>query len=287
MPKPYIRDESAEVQQWAYTCEMTGEVINVDLDRISYWEYDADRFAGIVNERLECEGVTKVGDGDMWRLGHSRISETQGREIVVKTRFAESDVESVPKLLGNKSAILLVGSLECEVADDQFNRRIFTFDQVVRFADDGVVSFVLDEFVNRFAETVAPKKRGKREPTAVREKEIMRVLKNRFFEILRIPNGKDREKALGETTVANTIAKPLGIPASSLTRYVNPKWKLGDPTTRVQFWFNVVKNPICFEVFAKIVTEKKYSAEQFSAEVLYDKLSQLYFAKMAEKLMSK
>ena len=44
MPKPYIRDESAGVQQWAYTCEMTGEVINVDLDRISYWEYDADRF---------------------------------------------------------------------------------------------------------------------------------------------------------------------------------------------------------------------------------------------------
>ena len=98
----------------------------------------------------------------MWRLGHSRISETQGREIVVKTRFAESDVESVPKQLGNQSAILLVGSLECEVADDQFRRRIFTFDQVVRFADDGVVSFVLDEFVNRFAETVVPKKRGKR-----------------------------------------------------------------------------------------------------------------------------
>lgn len=287
MPTPYIRDETAEIPQWAYTCEVSGEVVNVDLDRISYWEYDPDRFAEIVNERLECEGVRKIGDGKIWRLGHSSIAEAQGREIVVMTRFGEEDVEAVPKLMQNQNFLLLVGSLECEVPEDQFRRRIFTFDQLVRFADDGVVSFVLDEFTNRLAETVAPKKRGKREPTAVREKDIMRVLKDRFFEILRIPEWDDREKALRQTTVANVIAKPLGIPANTLTRYVKPKWKLGEPATVVQFWFNVVKNPTCFLVFAKIVEEQKFSSELYSAEELYDKLSQLYFAKMAQQINGK
>ena len=274
MPKPYIRDESAEVQQWAYTCEMTGEVINVDLDRISYWEYDADRFAEIVNERLECEGVTKVGDGDMWRLGHSRISETQGREIVVKTRFKESDVESVPKLLGNQNSILLVGSLECEVADDQFRRRIFTFDQVVRFADDGEVSFVLDEFLNRFAETVVPKQRGKRADTLAREKEIAEYLKRRFFEIMRIKEWSERDNAIRESKNISAVGKALKptIAKSTMSRYLNVDWKMGDSETIPQFWFNVVTMADYFDVFSKLVESKPYPMESYDAFTLYGKL---------------
>lgn len=283
MPTPYIRDESAEIQQWAYTCEMTGEVINVDADRVFSFAYDPDHFAQIVCERLECEGVEKVGDGRVWRLGHSDIPELQGREVVITTRFMEPDIEAIPKVLQNQNFLLIVGSLECDVTDDQFRRRIFTFDQVVRFADDGVVTFVLDEFENRLSESVVPKKRGKRGSVTEREKDIMSVLKDRFFEILRLTEWEDRERMLNETKVAQ-VCERLKIPASTMTRYIDPKWELGQPATRVQFWFNVVKNPTCFMVFASIVQEQRYMAEQYSAEELYDKLNMLYFAKMAQQL---
>lgn len=279
--QPITREDGSVAYAWS--CHRGG-LNELSNDDSAVWGYDADRFAEIVNERLECEGVTKVGDGDMWRLGHSRISETQGREIVVKTRFKESDVESVPKLLGNQNAILLVGSLECEVADDQFRRRIFTFDQVVRFEDDGVVSFVLDEFVNRFAETVVPKKRGKRVDALARDKEIAEYLKRRFFEIMRIREWADREKAIGKSKNVSAIGNALKpkIAKSTMTRYLEPKWKIGDPETIPQFWYNVVSKVDYFVVFSKLVESKPYPVESYDAFTLYGMLYKEFVALMIQ-----
>lgn len=286
MPTPYIRDESAAVQQWAYTCEMTGEVINVETDRVCYWEYAPDRFAEIVCERLECEGVEKCGDGRVWRLGHSDIPELQGREVVIATRFMEPDIEAIPKVLQNQNFLLIVGSLECDVTDDQFRRRIFTFDQVVRFADDGVVTFVLDEFENRLSESVVPKKRGKRADTIERERKISKYLKDRFFSILSIPKWEDRQTAIAATQNVAEIGRALKIPKNTMIRYLNAKWHWGDDESPLQFWYNVVTVYDCFFVFANIVEGKQYSAGQ-DAETLYGNLYRLYLAEMVKHMKAK
>ncbi len=288
MPTPYVRDETAEKPQWAYTCELTGEVIDVDAERVFSLVYDPDRFAAIVCERLECEGVEKIGDGKVWRLGHSDIAETQEREIVIMTRCGKADLESLPKLLQNQNFLLLVGSLECDLTqfDDQYRRRIYTFDQVVRFADDGTVSFVLDEFTNRLSESVVPKKRGKRADTLARERKIAEYLKDRFFSIMSLPTWEEREKAIRETKNVAEIGRELNIPKNTMIRYLNAKWHWGDDESCAQFWFNVVTVYDYFFIFAKIVEEKPFSAGQ-DAQTLYGNFYRLYLAEMARHKSAK
>ena len=266
LPKPYIRNEGEDVPRWAYTCQMTGETIDVDEDYVHDWRYDADRFAAIVCERLECENVQKVNN-NTWSLGYSQIPETQGRAIVIMTRFRKCEAESISKLVDGQSFLLLVGSKEYEVEDDQFRRRIFTFDQVIRFREDGTMDFVLAEIENRLRERVNAKERKERTDKVLTEKRIAEFLKSRFFSIIRIQTWKEREKIIKELNNVSAIGEALvpKIKKSTMNGYLKPKLKPKVNDSCPQFWFNVVRNPDYFLLCEQIVKEKNYIAENYGA----------------------
>lgn len=282
LPTPFIRNEGAPNPQWAITCEMSGETIDVDEDEVHDWRYNADKFAAIVSDRLECEGVEKIND-NLWRLGHSRIPETEGREIVIATRFRESDTESIDEYIDGQGFILLVGSMECDVQDDQFRRRIYTFDQVVRFQADGTMEFVLDEFTNRLEERVGARKRKHRTDSLQREHKIAEYLKNRFFQILAIDDYSATLKALDEMRNVSKIGKNLRIPKNSMSRYLAAKWSPGDAETIAQFWYNVVTRLDFFESFSVVVKRLNRSVCKLSAEELYNKFYRLFLAEQLIK----
>lgn len=278
LPTPFIRNEGAPNPQWAITCEMSGETIDVDEDEVHDWRYDADKLAAIVSDRLECEGVEKIND-NLWRLGHSRISETEGREIVIATRFRKSDAESIGDYIDGQGFILLVGSMECDVQDDQFRRRIYTFDQVVRFQADGTMDFVLDEFTNRLEERVISRKRRERSDAWKKKEKIAKHLMAKFIQILHLPIWDSKNEVIRNTSVAS-IGKELEIPKSTMSRYLNAKWKIGDEESPCQFWFNVVTNDVCFNVFSQVVKTQRYSIESSDPFEVYGSLYRIYLAKM-------
>lgn len=280
-PKPFIRNEGDPNPQWAFTCVMSGETVNIDEDLVHDWRYDADKFAEIVCERLECEGVQKIKD-NLWRLGHSQILETEGREIVIATRFRKSEAESIHDYIDGQAFILLVGSMEFDVQDDQFKRRIYTFDQVVRFRADGTMDFVLNEFVNRFEERVISKKRGERTDVLKRREKIAKHLMSRFVQILHLKVWDSKNEVIKSTTVAS-IAKELKIPKNSMGRYISTKWKIGDEESPCQFWFNVITNDVCFNVFSQVVKERNYSIESSDPFKVHSSLYNLFLAKMKDK----
>lgn len=281
-PKPFIRNEGDPNPQWAFTCVLSGETVNIDEDLVHDWRYDADRFAEIVCERLECECVQKIKD-NLWRLGHSQIPETEGREIVITTRFRKSEAESIHDYIDGQAFILLVGSMECDVQDDQFRRRIYTFDQVVRFRADGTMDFVLNEFVNRFEERVVRKRRRQRSEASDRTRDIMRVLKDRFFQILPLDDYKAIQDALNNFRNVSVIAKSLRIPKSSMSRYIHPKWTIGQPESVIQFWYNVTTREDYFYPFASIVKSRQREMQSLSPEELHAELYRLFIAEKTKK----
>lgn len=281
LPTPFVRNEGEPNPRWAYTCEMSGETIDIDEDWVHDWRYNPDKFAEIVCDRLECEVVQKVND-NLWRLGHSRIPETEEREIVIATRFRESDAESISDSVDGQGFILLVGSKEYDVQDDQFKRRIYTFDQVVRFREDGTMDFVLNEFVNRLKDRVIQNKRGERGDVSKRKEKIARLLMSRFVQILHLKVWDSKNEVIKGTTVAS-IARELDIPKNSMGRYISPKWKIGDEESLCQFWFNVITNDVCFNVFSQIVKERNYSIESSDPFKVHSSLYNLFLAKMKDK----
>ena len=91
---------------------------------------------------------------------------------------------------------------------------------------------------------------------------------------MRIKEWSERDKAIRESKNISAVGKALKptIAKSTMSRYLNVDWKMGDPETIPQFWFNVVTMADYFDVFSKLVESKPYPMESYDAFTLYGKL---------------
>ena len=244
-----------------------------EIEDVARFYYNPDRMAELLCKALECEGVKKCGDGKLWRLGHSRLKETQGREVVVITEFGADDAKSIKDEIGNENFLLIAAVIRNRPeGDDQFNRRLYGFDQLIRWKEDGELYCLLNEFELRLRELVIPKKRKKRQDRSDREDAVSEYLKKAFYTILSLPTWEERKAAMAATANAAKIGRELGIPKSVMNEIINTTGKKDMKESEPQFFYDIATDKDYFVAAEAVVTEKRYATVNLTAHELYVKI---------------
>ena len=254
-----------------------------EIEDVARFYYNPDRMAELLCKALECEGVQKCGDGRLWRLGHSRLKETQGREVVVITEFGADDAKFVKEEIGNENFLLVAAVIRNRPEeDDQFNRRLYCFDELVRWNADGEVRCELSEFVNRLSVLKKPKTRASNSAHDQRVRDVAKYLKEVAFSMLSFDRDAEKLKDAfkGNGNVEN-LGEKFHISSSAISRIVSKRKEDGGLPIP-QMFFNICTRPIYFYIFADYVQNLKYTVNSRDADKLYEELVGVVAVRKAE-----
>ena len=153
MPRFYY--ESGKLK---FTCPKESKVKDLPADWIRIWRYDGDRMASLIAEALECETLQPRCHNGIWDLGVMKDGVGNNRrQVLVTTQILSVGDAAVRKIMRN-GALLFAALKDCELPAD-IEKRVFSFEEVVRFNHDGSIEILRDELALRY-ETVG-RKRGK------------------------------------------------------------------------------------------------------------------------------
>lgn len=246
-PTVYSADPTAVLPRYAFTCPLDAVAKECHADWITIWKYDPERLAELVCEKFECENVTRSRSGMVWNLGFAkRAFGKNRRQVCIVTRIKSRDDPVLSDLPDGDGFILLVGTLLCDLPSDRFPpRRLYRFEDLLRFRDDGSLEVVFDEIENRFEDVAAAKKTA-RKANSVREGNVAKV-ENCLKDLLCAMISQDdfeKWKRDSRQITQEMIAKTCDLDGSTVSRILN------DPgRTVAKTLFGLCKDEECLPGF--------------------------------------
>ena len=240
MPRFYY--ESGKLK---FTCPKESKVKDLPADWIRIWRYDGDRMASLIAEALECETLQPRCHNGIWDLGVMKDGVGNNRRpVLVTTQILSVGDAAVRKIMRN-GALLFAALKDCELPAD-IEKRVFSFEEVVRFNHDGSIEILRDELALRY-ETVG-RKRGKTPSEQAIAKYLFGIAKS----MLSLPWG-DRPKV---KLTLKAIAKASGCSTGTASKILHVKelskgCKI-DSDNHAQIYFLICNNDVAFEKFKGI-----------------------------------
>ncbi len=259
----------SESTTYAWRCKLSGEMHNLPSDKAVVWRLDAQTLAQRVSTAFVCEGAKHDGDG-IWLLGATGQKGLRKRTVVLVLKLDAATAERIARLNLGTGFLLLAGIVEYEFADEQMRKRVYSFENTLRFSGDGELQVLSETILAQLGAPLAPKTRGARSDWTDREKKVANHLKDIAFAILHLKNYDEKIKELRKVTGAS-LAAELGFPPSKLSTMLNLKGKNPNASPIPQFWFEICTDETHYFLFEEIVKEAKQDCSTAKADVLYDK----------------
>lgn len=286
-PTPFIEDGTDGLPR--FTCPVDGRTHPVSWDCIGDWALDGNRLAELISETMDCETAAPTIGGRLWNLGVTKmpLDKVAARHICVVTVLRGENDPILKECPQGTRHILLVGRLEGDITDEQFRRRVFTFDRVLRFQPDGKLEINREEMEGQLAEKLSEPENEDNKPLCSAAKKIANYCAKSTFGLLVIEDYHDLEKAMTELSKITGKAGEIGVSKGSIAKYLNIMGKNNKPNPCAQFWYDRMTNPKEFEHFRNAAKAHPVGNGPIDAEKLYPIYQKLIYQSMAKDVGGK
>ena len=254
-------------------CLRDGHLIEIDPIKLSIWQYDPKQMAELISKALGCEKAERSPSGEFYDLGLSQYRFGKfSRQIcvakLVDDRFFQRLNRELPN---NESYLLLVGKLTCPVDDQQLKRRIFTFDEILRFQPDGRLKIAFDVISSQMEEGASLKKvtRKRADLTATEEK-IAEYLLEITDLMLRTKDETGMRQIRKECLAFEVIGEKVGVNKSKISEnYLGKECLRQDSLKPHRLLYKLLKNPDLFYIVRDFAKSQNCCLSKMSVQKVF------------------